>query len=286
MFEIAAHNHSSYTLHFGRGGSQEARGSTGGGGFFVEGIREELDHPREYFVDEQANELFLYHNASAGTPPGVGAVSMAALEELITVTGSTTAPAQGIAFRGLTFTGTRPTFLSHLFKAPSGGDWSFANTGALVTEGVQDFTLDRCSLRELGGNGLLIRGRSRDAVITNNSFDVLGDNAIVTCGNADLADLSALDVPAGTKIEGNIFSNLGVEVKQAGGLYSALSANHTLRGNIFYNMPRAGVNINDGAHGGHVLSANLFFNLVPSPSHKPCIWTSVLPELTRIYHTF
>ena len=73
-------------------------------------------------------------------------------------------------------------------------------------------------------------------------------------------------MPAGTTLQGNIFSNLGIEVKQAGGLYSALSANHTLRSNIFYNLPRAAVNINDGAHGGHELVNNLFFATVRETS--------------------
>ena len=73
-------------------------------------------------------------------------------------------------------------------------------------------------------------------------------------------------MPAGTTLQGNIFSNLGMEVKQAGGLYSALSANHTLRSNIFYNLPRAAVNINDGAHGGHELVNNLFFATVRETS--------------------
>ena len=66
--------------------------------------------------------------------------------------------------------------------------------------------------------------------------------------------------------QGNVFSNVGVEIKQAGGLYSALSANHTLKRNIIFNGPRAGVNINDGAHGGHTISENLFFNLVRETS--------------------
>lgn len=74
------------------------------------------------------------------------------------------------------------------------------------------------------------------------------------------------DVPVDTLIVGNVFSNLGVEVKQAGGVYSALSANHTITGNMFFNMPRAGININDGAHGGHRVSNNLFFNLVRETS--------------------
>ena len=204
----------------------------------------------------------MFYDASPGTPPPGGAVAMATLEQLVSVTGTAAAPATNITLRGLTLTGSRPTYLSRPFKAPSGGDWSFANTAALVVEGAQQFTLDECSLHELGGNGLLLRGWNRDVTVSNSSFDRLGDSGIVTCGNADLADLSKLDVPAGTRIVGNRFSNLGIEVKQAGGLYSALSANHTVQGNLFYNMPRAGININDGAHGGHQINSNLFFNLV------------------------
>ena len=85
------------------------------------------------------------------------------------------------------------------------GDWSFANTAAIVAEGTRALSLDNCSLRELGGNGLLIRGWNRDTRVSDSSFDRLGDNAIVTCGNADLADLSKLDVP-GTAAR-HVFAN-------------------------------------------------------------------------------
>lgn len=192
---------------------------------------------------------------------------MKQLEELVTITGAAaTDPVRNVSLRGLKITGSRPTFLTRPFKAPSGGDWSFANTAAVVAEGTEGLIVDGCSMHELGGNALLIRGWNRGALVSNSSFDRLGDNAIVTCGNAQLADLSKRDVPANTTIVGNIFSNLGIEVKQAGGLYSALSANHTLRSNIFFNLPRAAVNINDGAHGGHELVHNLFFATVRETS--------------------
>lgn len=77
IFEILAHDRSNRTIHFGAGGSQEARGSKTGGGFFVENIKEELDHPFEYFVDRFSNELFLFYPASAGTPPPPEAVTVA-----------------------------------------------------------------------------------------------------------------------------------------------------------------------------------------------------------------
>ncbi len=69
-------------------------------------------------------------------------------------------------------------------------------------------------------------------------------------------------VPAGTLVDSCVFSDMGVYVKQAGAIYMALSANTTIRRNIAYNLPRAAVNFNDGAFGGHLLERNLFFNAV------------------------
>ena len=262
VFEIAAHNASNSTVIFGAGGSQEARGWPTGGAFFVDNIEEELDYPGEYFINPATREVLFFANGTAGTPPQPGDVAVASLEVLVSITGTSSNPVSNVTLSGITFTGTHTTYLSKPFRAPSGGDWSFAESAALVVEGAAGFELAHSTLHELGGNGLLLRGYSRGARVTNNTFRRLGDSGIVTCGNTRYADLSALDVPAGTLIEGNIFAELGVEVKQSGGLYSALSANHTVRNNVFYNLPRAAININDGAHGGHLVERNLFFNCV------------------------
>jgi hypothetical protein len=74
IFEMKDHSPAESTIEFGAGGTQEARGSNSGGAFFVEGIREELDHPREYFVDLESNKLLLFYNATSGTKPQQGEV--------------------------------------------------------------------------------------------------------------------------------------------------------------------------------------------------------------------
>jgi hypothetical protein len=84
----------------------------------------------------------------------------------------------------------------------------------------------------------------------------------VKCPVYMLLLLVSLQVPTGTLVDGCAFSDMGVFVKQAGAVYMALSANSTIRRNIAYNLPRAAVNYNDGAFGGHLLSRNLFFNAV------------------------
>lgn len=62
VFTIGGHTphpNGSGVITFSGGGSQEARGNPYGGALFVEGIKEELDFPGEYFIDETANEIYL-----------------------------------------------------------------------------------------------------------------------------------------------------------------------------------------------------------------------------------
>ena len=264
LFPIAAHDGAAGRVEFGPGGWQEARGWPVGGALFVENILEELDAPGEWFWDAAAGDLYLWPNGTAPgePPPRDGGVSAGALESLLSLTGTPAAPVTGVTLRGLTFTGTQPTFLARPFRAPSGGDWSFADSAALVAAGTAGLLVDGCVLDRLGGNGLLLRGWNRFAAVMNSTFTRLGDSAIVTAGFAAGQDLSAGDAPVGTLVSGCLFAELGVHVKQAGALYSALSANTTFTRNVAFNLPRAAVNFNDGAWGGHVVARNLFFNTV------------------------
>jgi hypothetical protein len=263
-FELSSLDASNGFVVFGKGGWQEARGSQTGGALYIENIREELDSPNEWFADLDSNTLDLFWNETIGTPPSPGIVSIATLENLILIEGSlpNSPPVQNISIVGLTITGTQPTFLSQKFVAPSGGDWSFAENAAIILRGAESVRLISCSFSGLGGNAILIRGRNRDLLISNSTFDRCGDSAIVSAGRSTLANLSSLDVPVNTVISGCRFSNLGVDVKQSGGIYSALSANMTIERNIFFSLPRAAININDGAHGGHVIRRNIFAQTV------------------------
>ena len=66
----------------------------------------------------------------------------------------------------------------------------------------------------------------------------------------------------GTLVDGNQASELGVYTKQAGFYYHAQSIAATVTRNVFFNIPRAGININDGYGGGHLIDQNCAFNNV------------------------
>ena len=62
----------------------------------------------------------------------------------------------------------------------------------------------------------------------------------------------------------------------------ALSANSTIRRNIAFNLPRAAVNYNDGAFGGHLLERNLFFNAVSQCVGHGALWLARKPWLRHV----
>jgi len=249
-------------VELGAGGWQEARGWPTGGALYVDNVLEELDAPGEWYFDGE--NITFWHNAT-GAPPAAGAaVPVAAqLEVLINATGSARAPISNLSLVGLTLTATQPTFLSRRFRAPSGGDWSFSESAAVVLSHTVGAAVVGCAFSGLGGNGVLVAGANVGSRVERSAFSRLGENAVVACGErGTLQDLRGHGAPVGTAVVGNVFSELGAFVKQSGAFYAALSANSTVARNIAFNLPRAAVNVNDGAFGGHVIEGNLFFGTV------------------------
>jgi hypothetical protein len=48
--------------------------------------------------------------------------------------------------------------------------------------------------------------------------------------------------------------------KQTAAVFMSMATATTIRGNIMYNGPRAGINFNDVLGGGHLVEHNLLFN--------------------------
>jgi hypothetical protein len=259
---VRALNGSFGRVDLGAGGWQEARGWPSGGALYVDNVAEELDAPGEWYYDGE--NITLWHNSS-GPPAAAGAAAPVAaqLECLINATASGGAPLANLSLVGLTFTATQPTFLSRRFRAPSGGDWSFSESAAVVLSHTQGARVAGCAFSALGGNGVLVSGANLGARVEGSAFSRLGESGVVACGERGiLQDLRGRGVPVGTTVVGNVFSELGVFVKQSGAFYAALSANSTVARNVAFNLPRAAVNVNDGAHGGHAIEGNLFFQTV------------------------
>jgi hypothetical protein len=285
-FQVAAASDDRTSLNWTWGGFQEARGCRAGGNFMVENALELLDAPDEWYFDASSSVLYVAFNDTA--PPTAATVLVAAqLDALVRVVASADAPVVNLTLAGLTFLHTAPTFMKP-YTMPPGGDWSVRQDAAVVLEGTEGAAVDGCVFSGIGGNALLLHRYNRRASITACEFAYVGDSAIVSLGEVQGIDGTARNVPVGTRVADNLGREIGLYTKQSGFYYHALSANATVTGNIAFNMPRAGISINDGYAGGHNISHNLIFNAVRETSdhgclntwdREPLMWDGARPDL-------
>ena len=277
QFQLDERNNSDQTLRWSYGGFQEARGCDYGGAWYVENIFEEIDTPGEWFLDYDTHKLYLYPNSTLPTE-----VIGTNLNVLISIKGSQTNPVQNITISDVTFAHTATTFLLD-YEVPSGGDWSVHREAAVVVEGVEGVNISNCLFYSPGGNGLLLNNYVRGAVIEENEFVWVGDNAVVAVGSVQLIDGTDGNQPRGTKVIGNLVHEVGVFGKQVCAYVQSLACETELIENVFFNGPRAGINFNDGFGGGNIVKNNLLFNFVrETHDHGPINSWDRQPYLTKV----
>ena len=260
-FQVASADAAAGALAWSYGGFQDARGWASGDTFMLEGMLSLLDDTDEWFLDETATppQLYVMFNNSAPPPSAATTLIATRLDSLLRLNGSAAAPVVGVTVAGLTFSHTAPTFMKP-FASASGGDWSVRVDAALFAAGTERLAVENCSFLGVGGNAVLLYGYQRAARVAGNTFRFVGDSAVVSLGVVNGIDGRDQNVPSGTVVQGNQASEIGVYTKQSGFYYHAQSIAATVTQNVFFNMPRAGININDGYGGSHIIDQNLCFN--------------------------
>lgn len=120
---------------------------------------------------------------------------------------------------------------------------------------MQGVVIAGCNFEDLGGNGVVVSGFSRSVRIENNTFSRFGAAAMAVLGRTKLIDATDGDFPSGTVISHNIAFDGGVYLKgYFGPLVLAKQQASVVRGNIFFNSPRALIMVNDGAMGGDIFT--------------------------------
>ena len=278
IFTIDKRINENRTLTFSRGGFQEGRGSKSGAEWFVENIFEELDSPGEWFLNFEGKHLFYYANGSLPSE-GVGTL----LDEVIIIEGSQSTPVTNFTIANIRFAHTAPTFMKDYEATASGGDWSIHRSASVFVEGANKFIMRNCTFDSPGGNALMLSNYIRNSVVEDNEFVWVGDSAIVLLGSTNLIDGTSGDQPRGTKILGNVVHENGIFGKQTAAFMQSMACQTELRGNVFFNGPRAGVNFNDGFGGGNNMARNLLFNYVrETGDHGPFNSWDRQPFLTKV----
>jgi hypothetical protein len=137
---------------------------------------------------------------------------------------------------------------------------------------LQGVEIKGCTFAQLGGNALALSGKVHNSVVADCDFLKTGDSGVVSVGT--LPDRTPNDgsdsdtIPFNVTIERCHFGQTGVFGKQTSALFIAVSKRISFLNNVLYDGPRAGVNINDGYGGGHLIQGNVIFNQLLG---KPCL---------------
>lgn len=110
------------------------------------------------------------------------------------------------------------------------------------------------------GTGVSINGYARETVIDANEFVWMGEGGVASWGKTQGVDATAMQQPLGTRVTGNLCHEIGHYEKQVSCYFEAVSGMAYVAENIMYNMPRAGLNFNDDAIGGSLITRNLMWN--------------------------
>lgn len=248
--------------------------------FFIENIFEELTVAGEWFLD--VKEQLLYYYPEEGVDLNSAIFEVPVLKDLIQIKGNSKKPVKHITLKGLDFSQSNTTFMEP-YEPLARGDWAIHRGGAIFLEGAENCTITDCNFEYLGGNAVFMSSYNRNNRVSSCRFYHIGESAVCLVGSPDAVrfyqtwddkeihgrdwnemrknmDLEpgpkSPDYPKNCIVENNIMHDFGDYGKQVSGVYISMSHKITAAHNTIYNCPRAGICINDGTWGGHIIEHN------------------------------
>ena len=244
----------------------------------VENIFEELDAPGEWFYNTKEQKL--YYIPEVNTDLKTAKVEIVRLSHLIEFNGSKENPVKSVHLKGFVFRHAARTFMEN--KEPLlRSDWTVCRGGAVVYNGAEDCSITDCEFDQVGGNTIFVNNYNQRITIRGcyihnsgaNGIAFVGDpntvrSPIFRYGDQDFKNIDHTPGPKGDNfpedclVEDCLITMTGRDEKQTAPVHISMS--HKIRVNhcSIYDVPRAGININEGTFGGHIIENCDVFNTV------------------------
>lgn len=244
----------------------------------VENIREELDAPGEWFYDKEKNKL--YYMPLQGTDIQHARVEIVRLKHLVEFSGNKVEPVTCVNLKGFIFRHTNRTFMENKEQLLR-SDWTVYRGGAVLYNGAEDCLIENCEFDQVGGNTIFVNNYNRRITIKGcyihdsgaNGIAFVGDPKTVRSplfryGNQNYKDLDRNFGPKGDNypedcvVEDCLITMTGRDEKQTAPVQISMSHRIRISYCSIYDVPRAGININEGTFGGHTIEYCDIFNTV------------------------
>lgn len=245
---------------------------------FVENIKEELDVPREWYYDRSESKL--YYMPLPEIDLDEAKVEIVRLKHLIEFNGTKENPVRGIHLQGLTFKHTARTFMENKEQLLR-SDWTMYRGGAIVFNGAEECSVENCEFDHLGGNTIFVNNYNRYLTVRGCYIHHSGANGIVFVGDPDMVrsplfrygnqNYETMDMTPGPLgdnypqdcwVDDCLITMTGRDEKQTAPVQISMSQRIRVSHCSIYDVPRAGININEGTFGGHIIEFCDVFNTV------------------------
>lgn len=245
---------------------------------FVENIKEELDVPGEWYYDRSESKL--YYMPLPEIDLDEAKVEIVRLKHLIEFNGTKENPVRGIHLQGLTFKHTARTFMENKEQLLR-SDWTMYRGGAIVFNGAEECSVENCEFDHLGGNTIFVNNYNRYLTVRGCYIHHSGANGIVFVGDSDMVrsplfrygnqNYETMDMTPGPLgdnypqdcwVDDCLITMTGRDEKQTAPVQISMSQRIRVSHCSIYDVPRAGININEGTFGGHVIEFCDVFNTV------------------------
>ena len=245
----------------------------------VENIFEELDAPGEWFHNTKTGTL--YYMPAPDTDLPKATVEVVRLRHLIEFQGTSGAPVKNITFDGFVVRHAARTFMDT--KEPLlRSDWTIYRGGSFLLNGTEDVSILDCEFDQVGGNAVFVSNYNRRTLVKGCHIHDAGASGVCFVGDPAAVrdplfeygkknDLSNIDRTPGPKtdnypaqgtVEDCLIHGIGRLERQPAGVMMDMAMAITVRDTSVYDCARSGINIGDGAWGGHLIERCDVFDTV------------------------
>jgi len=244
----------------------------------VENVFEELDAPHEWYYNRDEKTLYYYPDAKTDISKAV--VEVVRLKHLFEFNGTKEDPVKFLTLDGLVYRHTARSFMEN--KEPLlRSDWTTYRGGAVFFNGAEDCSVLNGEFDQVGGNSIFVNNYNRRISIKScyihhsgaNGIAFVGDPKMVRSplfryGNQDFEKIDRTPGPLGDNypadclVEDCLITLTGRDEKQTAPVQISMSYRIRVNHCSIYDVPRAGININEGTFGGHIIENCDVFNTV------------------------
>lgn len=245
----------------------------------VENIFEELDAEGEWYHNVKTNTI--YYMPTVGVDLNSAKVEVVRLRHLIEFEGSEAKPVKHITLQGFVVRHAARTFMDTKEQMLR-SDWAIYRGGAFMLTGTEDVKILDTEFDQVGGNAIFVNNYNRRTVVKGCHIHDTGASGVCFVGDPDAVrdplfeygqknDLSKIDRTPGPKtnnypshgvVEDCLIHGIGRVERQPAGVQMEMASEITVRDVSVYDCARAGINIGDGAWGGHLIERCDVFDTV------------------------